>query len=226
MQHDTTRRAALTSLAAAGLWGLTACGGGDDNKPGGDTVRVVLEYPKDLINVEWLKPFTIAPLALDTQGHSYTLSLTDDSGQAPSWATINQKTGVITGQAPKDGELWLYVWLHIRNGANPVNTPVRLFSGAGIGFSYSPSGQYAMNKPMSIPLEAKGLKPGDVVKYTPHPNARLPRGVVINMSTGAVEGTPTEMGTFSPWLNITVTRNGMTVPFVANCNSAVIFLGN
>ena len=178
---------------------LNGCGGSSDG--GGNTVTPVSISTASLPNGQVGVAYSTALSA--TGGTApYAWSLT--SGALPAGLLLSASTGVISG-TPTAAATAMPLTFLVKDSSSPASTnsasltlTIAAPPGVNITTTSLPFGQ------VGVAYTAALAATGGVLPYTWSlaSGSTLPGGLSLNASTGAITGTPTATGSFSPTFNV------------------------
>jgi hypothetical protein len=151
-------------------------------------------------------PMTLAPTVSRAAGSQVW---TVETGDLPDWASLDRERGTIAGTARAVGSATLTLRVRDRDGASGVTPSFSITATEGLSVAnLAESYGGRIDRPFSMtPLSIGNARGALTWGLTPK-SAYLPSGTSLPEGVGAVTGTPSASGTFTPTVRVTDASDG------------------
>lgn len=203
MNHTKRAMLALTSAAL-----LTACGGGGGG--GGDTEDLVLTFSYTPQVVGLWGDINDVPNISGLEGK--TPSCAVSAGALPNGVTVDRSTCIVSGQPNETGDFVATIRLTVSGYSGFVETSYATAVtplDPTYGWEYGANASaWALPFRDTLTIDRFQKQSADVITY--ELLGGLPAGLKFNTANGVISGTPSETGSFTPRIRMTITRDGRT----------------
>lgn len=199
-------RTTFVLMATAAL--LTACGGGGGGGESTEDLVLTFDYTPQVVAL-W-GDINDAPNISGLEGNAPSCAVS--AGALPDGVTVDRSTCVVSGQPNETGDFAATIRLTVSGYSGFVETT---YATAVTPLDPTYNWEFGANaSAWALPfrdsptIDRFTKRGSDVITY--ELLGGLPAGMKFNTTNGVISGTPTETGSFTPRVRLTITRDGRT----------------